>query len=435
MTKRRTIMSSRWKWLAIMAVAGVGILGIAAPVVRSAGGKAQVAVLAAQALAADPGAARAAVAGLREAGPVAVGALLRAQRESPAPAERFREVLDTVCAQRDCTASHLFWYTDLGRARAEARRTGRPILSLRLLGRLDEEMSCANSRFFRTVLYANDEVSRLLRERFVLHWSSVRPVPKVTIDFGGGRTLKGTITGNSIHYVLDARGRLVDGLPGLYGPGAFRRLLEADGREAERLSALDEEKFSLALADFHSRANAEVEAALARDLERVGAPRQAIALARLRPRSGVTPTAYQAAPLAESKMAIEIKPLESLSIAGRLQEVQGVDWGKVAALHREDWRLDTASLVELKRKQGERDRGELAKVAAGFERLVGVDTVRNEFILHVVLHAWLGLPGEDRDLDHFNDRVYADLFLTPGSDPWLGLASAETFMALEPAAR
>ena len=35
-----------------------------------------------------------------------------------------------------------------------------------MLGRLDEELSCANSRYFRTTLYTNAEVSALLRERF-----------------------------------------------------------------------------------------------------------------------------------------------------------------------------------------------------------------------------------------------------------------------------
>ena len=55
----------------------------------------------------------------------------------------------------------------------------------------------------------------------MLHWKSVRPVPKITIDFGDGRVVERTITGNSIHYVLDADGNVIDGIPGLYGPRAF----------------------------------------------------------------------------------------------------------------------------------------------------------------------------------------------------------------------
>ena len=55
----------------------------------------------------------------------------------------------------------------------------------------------------------------------MLPCQSVRPVPKVTIDFGDGRKLERTLTGNSAHYVLDANGRPLDVLPGLYGPQEF----------------------------------------------------------------------------------------------------------------------------------------------------------------------------------------------------------------------
>jgi hypothetical protein len=56
-------------------------------------------------------------------------------------------------------------------------------------------------------------------------------------------------------------------------------------------------------------------------------------------------------------------------------------------------------------------------------------------VFHAVLHAWLSRGREVENLDAFNRRVYADLFLTPRSDPWLGLAAPETFMALEPGDR
>ena len=54
----------------------------------------------------------------------------------------------------------LHWFTDLRLASAEAQRTRRPILSLRLLGRLDEELSCANSRFFRKLLYPDPAINK-----------------------------------------------------------------------------------------------------------------------------------------------------------------------------------------------------------------------------------------------------------------------------------
>jgi hypothetical protein len=97
-------------------------------------------------------------------------------------------------------------------------------------------LSCANSRLFRIVLYANEQVSNLLRERFVLHWQSVRPVPRVMIDFGDGRKMERTLTGNSIHYVLDSEGRVIDALPGMYGPSAFLRELSRISSVVETLS-------------------------------------------------------------------------------------------------------------------------------------------------------------------------------------------------------
>jgi hypothetical protein len=93
----------------------------------------------------------------------------------------------------------------------------------------DRGLSCANSRFFRVALYPNAEISQVLRDRFIPHWESVRPAPKVIVDFGDDRKLERTITGNSIHYVLDASGQPIEAIPGLYGPQAFlKHLLAAE---------------------------------------------------------------------------------------------------------------------------------------------------------------------------------------------------------------
>jgi hypothetical protein len=133
--------------------------------------------------------------------------------------------LDRLCAQKDAHTSLLYWHTDLPAAIAEARRKKAPILSLRLLGRLDDELSCANSRFFRKLLYPEPRINQLMRDHFVLHWQTVRPVPKVTIDFGDGRRVEKTLTGNSAHVVLDPEGRPADVLPGLFSPTVFHSLL------------------------------------------------------------------------------------------------------------------------------------------------------------------------------------------------------------------
>ncbi len=207
--------------------------------------------LAKQAVSADRGEAQRAIEQLRSRGPAGLQALLKqhapvlasrakAVAKEDAAWERLSAAINAVGGQYDCHASRLFWHTDFESAKAAAAREGKPILSLRLLGKLNEECSCANSRFFRTTLYANHTVSQYLRDHFVLHWKSVRPVPKVTIDFGDGRVLHRTLTGNSIHYVLDVHGRTIDALPGLYGPAAFLSHLQQAEQLAKRLSPLDD---------------------------------------------------------------------------------------------------------------------------------------------------------------------------------------------------
>src|SRR4051794_12728476 len=198
-----------------------------------------------RALSSNPSEADAAIAELRAQGQAGVDALAAAgaQLTKKGDVARFRAALDRVCRQRDCYASHLYWHTDLIEATVAARAQHKPILSLRLLGNLDDELSCANSRFFRTTLYADPRISRVLRDKFILHWSSERPVPRVTIDFGDGRKLCSTITGNSAHYLLDATGRPLDVVPGLYAPDAFLWQLNdllALGKESPDDAALHE---------------------------------------------------------------------------------------------------------------------------------------------------------------------------------------------------
>jgi hypothetical protein len=158
-----------------------------------------------------------------------------------AVAAKIDEVIDQVGAQKYCTSSRLYWYTELASAQAEARKSGKPILSLRMLGKLTDDLSCANSRFFRTMLYANTEISSYLRDHFVMHWESVRPVPKVTVDFGDGRKLQCTLGGNSVHYILAPDGRPIDALPGLFGPSVFiARLREAETTAKAYMETNDE---------------------------------------------------------------------------------------------------------------------------------------------------------------------------------------------------
>jgi hypothetical protein len=369
----------------------------------------------------DEGVRAAAASQLRQRGPAALDELFAMrdgliQRRDLAAGEpdvwaslneqllRLDEAIDRVGSQRHCAISRLYWHTDIERARAESERTGRPILSLRMLGNLTDEYSCANSRFFRTTLYSNAQISKTLREKFVLHWSSVRPVPRVTIDFGDGRKIERTLTGNSAHYALGADGRTLDVLPGLYGPAAFQEWLA----RVEHLSQMDrnaaEPDRDGLLTAYHAQRLSQIEANWKTDLSQAG-----------------------------------LDP--SLTPAGLNDDAA---WQQIAALRAGQAALDPASieLIRLQNPPGALQAGRLAltkrvvedpivRLVSTLQTNIALDTVRNEYLLHRRIHERLANePTAAHNTDALNEWVYAELFLTPTSDPWLGLAPATAYTAL-----
>ena len=235
--------------------------------------------LAIEAVSDDSEISNAAINKLREAGPAGLDALFAAHQDEIARYrqektarsadpqwQRLSAALDAVGGQYDCSSSRLYWYTDLDAAKAAAAKAGKPILSLRLLGKLTDQFSCANSRYFRSTLYTNQEIGDALRERFILHWQTVRPVPKVTVDFGDGRKLERTLTGNSIHYVLDSQGRVVDALPGLYGPKAFLHGLQNVETAIEQMKSLSADVRDEFLRNYHANQSKQILAAWQKDL-------------------------------------------------------------------------------------------------------------------------------------------------------------------------
>src|SRR5262249_12070177 len=226
-----------------------------------------------QAVSVDERTAGLARAQLRAAGPAGLDALFTAhdaeirgmlaggagQGQVPASWERVRAAIDTVARQRDAHASHLFWYTDLSEARRAARAAHRPILSLRLLGNLDEELSCANSRYFRTALYANRAISNRLRGGWILHWESVRPAPHMTIDIGDGRRIEPTVTGNSLPNGLEENGKDPHVWPRLSNLASFRGDLLPAEKVVRRIATVGSEERGEFLTAFHRNRMEETE--------------------------------------------------------------------------------------------------------------------------------------------------------------------------------
>jgi hypothetical protein len=74
---------------------------------------------------------------------------------------------------------------------------------------------------------------------------------------------------------------------------------------------------------------------------------------------------------------------------------------------------------------------ELARLLNRFRELIALDTVRNEYLMHTKLYVWLLKDPVRNDVAKLNEKVYTNLFLTPKSDPWLGLFSADVYTALD----
>ncbi len=408
------------------------------------------------------------LAALRGRGPVALTELLAAYDAAPrglAKSALGLEV-DAVAAQRYATVSRLYWYTDLPTAEAEAQRRHVPILSLRMLGRLDEDLSCANSRLFRSTLYANTEVATFLRDHFVLHWSTERAVPRVTIDFGDGRALERTTTGNSAHYVLDEHGRVLDVLPGVYAPVAFTHELRESLVRARQIAALPDADRAGAIAALQAGV------VVAADTWRgkLGPAPIVDGKARLLGRADVRAAALSLAQMATaSKARMEVPDLKRFgyAVTGPAEDdlaawatagqiVYGI--GDLAAeLPPEDAYgsappappapasrtpvtaphvLDVASRALIERLHDAvpaelvATRPQLAQMMDRLEQHVVADTAINQLRLRPLIAQHIVQTGGTESFEQLDTWVYAEVFKTPRSDAWLGLVPRTDFTGL-----
>jgi len=80
------------------------------------------------------------------------------------------------------------------------------------------------------VLFSQPELAGFLSEHFECAWESVRPVPRLSIDFGNGHTLERTLRGNIATYLCTSEGETFDLLAGLVDAGEYRARL-AQGLE------------------------------------------------------------------------------------------------------------------------------------------------------------------------------------------------------------
>jgi hypothetical protein len=163
----------------------------------------------------------------------------------------------------------------------------------------------------------------------------------------------------------------------------------------------------------------------------------------------MAPSAERAGYVAVSKNGIERPLLKSARPGAALQQEElkadnindGV-WMRIAALHAQDAALDersrglirskspTAAQASLLAVDKAKVEDPLIRSLRNLERSISEDTIKNEYLLHSKIHQWLAQETSP-DLDRFNARVYSELFLTPDSDPWLGLVPPDVYSALD----
>lgn len=400
---------------------------------------------------------------LRESGAAGLDALIGEYHSVPdrpvAEDAAWRALIDEVAGQRDAHYGGLFWRRDMQTALAQAEASGKPVLSLRLLGELTSEYSCANSRLFRTLLYADPELATWLESNFVLHWSSERPVPRVEIDFGDGRVVERTITGNSAHFVLDAHGRTIDVIPGLWSAPSFRAALESSLALHERLAPFQSKpRWQTQLAEHHEGRFAAAAKQLNDELSRArGEPQDLLATRAWLaspPGDGEAVPALVAVPMAVAKAKIE-KPIlaaapgvlggaganakwlpEHAAVGPRDDLERMLIGARVAGefvLH-----PNTLAIIAAERPlEGLVPEDQRADVQAQLLQSLRVsiqqDTGKNALELHPRVHAELAARARDgRSLDFadVDEWVYAQLFETPAQDPWLGLVNPTVYTGL-----
>jgi hypothetical protein len=148
--------------------------------------------------------------------------------------------------------------------------------------------------------------------------------------------------------------------------------------------------------------------------------------------------------LARPKGRVE-RPLVAAAMPTAIAPEQLTDealWQAIAALHAEDAVLDKASRETIRAENPTAAvAGRLAitkrivedplvRLVRSLQESIALDTVRNEYQLHRRIHDWLSNASYRPDVETLNERVYAEVFLTPSSDPWLGLAPADVYTAL-----
>jgi hypothetical protein len=296
-----------------------------------------------------------------------------------------------------------------------------------------------------------------LRDNFVLYWSSERPVPRVTIDFGDGRKIVRTTTGNSAHYVMNAKGAVLDVVPGLYAPAVFQSELAKSLALAKQVEGLENVALVDAVMAYHEAAIKTTDT----QLTAVAGTDYIRRRGRLLGASEIGTYAVATAQMATmAKSYVEVPDLQKIGVdAGRIDKSDLEQWTAIgqkvwniglgpppeptgpannrARLRRTNTAqaatpvvLDRASLALIEKvRTGNPLAADPSWLVARLEQLIVADTALNQFQLRTRIRRNM-IAGHTLDFATVNDEIYAEAFSTPKADPWLGLLTHSDFTGL-----
>lgn len=259
------------------------------------------------------------------------------------------------------------------------------------------------------MLFSNPEVASFMNDSFVCTWESVRPVPRVDIDFGDGHRMTRTLNGNVITFLCAPDGKVFDVLPGLYSAEGYLAGLR---RAVELYASLSSEG---ALAD----GVAAYHALAASGVERIAVMRGG----RVEADAGEMRYA--------SKAMVE-EPLKVL-MAGRLDTPEArFGTGVPERRDFDDLRAMSKTKIELPIKLAISDKTIVVASKTAIEQpvkralsdeakgLLAMDTGINERLRSEQIHAMLASAPLPTPAD-LSTRIYEEVLHVAVTDPYLGL--------------
>lgn len=312
------------------------------------------------------------------------------------------------------------------------------------------------------MLYADASFAEFMKSNAVLHWSSERPVPRITVDMGDGRIVERTVTGNAAHYLMLPSGHVVDVLPGLMTPSVMQRKLTIPFEQIRKILDFGvENRESLdhlvrkiqdgqlsripSLTGLTGGRPAEPARSAAREAVDVSSSKADVQSQFMQSESV---PARQALDVSRSKMGGQL-PLIENATAGQATERSMTKMGaqmpllstKQDAPARFDWAQTglaiwgdvvlswtTTALIRAELKGALSD-SEIEEVLNRLRSTLAGDNGRSGIDLHRRTLDYL-IANPQQTFDSVNRWVYANIFLTPASDPWLGLISEDAYSGI-----